>query len=127
MDKQQLRSRKPELTAVGDSLRWPRDTLYPLKLALTSPTNGGRSVGIVRLRTKAMEFVFCIFSRWVSKLRKDFLPPRQKYQNPSKSWNPPTNLYGIKSQKTLILIATWKSQISYRRNVAYMWLLKPGS
>jgi hypothetical protein len=36
----------------GDPLRWPRDTLYPLKLALTSPTSGGRSVGIVRLRTK---------------------------------------------------------------------------
>jgi hypothetical protein len=39
-------------------LRWPRDTLYPLKLALTSPTSGGRSVGIVRLRTQAMEFFF---------------------------------------------------------------------
>jgi hypothetical protein len=36
----------------GDPLRWPRDTLYPKKLALTSPTSGGRSVGIVRLRTK---------------------------------------------------------------------------
>jgi hypothetical protein len=35
-----------------DVLRWPRDTLYPQKLALTSPTSGGRSVGIVRLRTK---------------------------------------------------------------------------
>jgi hypothetical protein len=41
----------------GDSLRWPRDTLYPLKLALTSPTSGGRSVSIVRLRTKAPGFV----------------------------------------------------------------------
>jgi hypothetical protein len=30
--------------------------LYPQKLALTSPTGGGRSVGIVRSRTKAMEF-----------------------------------------------------------------------
>jgi hypothetical protein len=30
---------------------WPRDTLYPQKLALTSPRSGGRSVGIVRLRT----------------------------------------------------------------------------
>jgi len=30
--------------------------LYPQKLALTSPTGGGRSVGIVRVRTKAMEF-----------------------------------------------------------------------
>jgi hypothetical protein len=36
----------------GDPLCWPRDTLYPQKLALTSPTSGGRSVGIVRLRTK---------------------------------------------------------------------------
>jgi hypothetical protein len=35
---------------------WPRDTtLYPQKLALTSPTSGGRSVGIVRSRTKATE------------------------------------------------------------------------
>jgi hypothetical protein len=40
----------------GDPLRWPRDTLYPQKLALTSPTSGGRSVGIFRLRTEATEF-----------------------------------------------------------------------
>jgi len=32
--------------------------LYRQKLALTSPTGGGRSVGIVRSRTKAMEFSF---------------------------------------------------------------------
>jgi hypothetical protein len=42
----------------GDALRWPRDTLYPQKLALASPTSGDRSVGIVRLRTKATEFSF---------------------------------------------------------------------
>jgi hypothetical protein len=30
--------------------------LYPQKLAITSPTGGDRSVGIVRSRTKAMEF-----------------------------------------------------------------------
>jgi hypothetical protein len=35
-----------------------RNTLYPQMLAaLTSPTSGGRSVGIVRLRTKAAEFM----------------------------------------------------------------------
>ena len=34
--------------------------LYPQKLALTSPTGGGRSVGIVRSRTKATEFFFCV-------------------------------------------------------------------
>jgi hypothetical protein len=38
-----------------DPLRWPRDTLYPQKLALTSPTSGGLVIDIVRLRTKATE------------------------------------------------------------------------
>jgi hypothetical protein len=47
--------KKREINGRGDSLRWPRDTLYSLKLALTSPTSGGRSVGIVRLRTKATD------------------------------------------------------------------------
>jgi hypothetical protein len=50
----------------GDPLRWPRDTLYPQKLALTSPTCGGRWVGIFRLRTKATEFV-CLFVCLVSR------------------------------------------------------------
>ena len=35
-------------------------TFYPQKLALTSPTGGGRSVGIVRSRTKAIEFSFSL-------------------------------------------------------------------
>jgi hypothetical protein len=42
-----------------DPSRWPRGTLYPQKLALTSLTSGDRSVGIVRLRTQATE---CSFS-----------------------------------------------------------------
>jgi hypothetical protein len=42
----------------GDPLRWPNDTLYPQKSVLTSQTSGGRSVGIVRSRTKAKEFSF---------------------------------------------------------------------
>jgi len=36
--------------------------LYPQKLALPSPTGGGRSVSIVRVRTKATEFSFFSFS-----------------------------------------------------------------
>jgi hypothetical protein len=47
---------KPEINDRENPLRWPRDTLYPQKLSLTSPTSGGRSVGIVRSRTKATEF-----------------------------------------------------------------------
>jgi hypothetical protein len=39
-----------------DPSQWPCGTFYPQKLALTSPTNGGRSVGIVRSRTQATEF-----------------------------------------------------------------------
>jgi hypothetical protein len=38
-----------------DSSRGPLGTLYAQKLALTSPTSGGLSVGIVRSRTKATE------------------------------------------------------------------------
>jgi hypothetical protein len=43
-----------------DPLRWPRDTLYPQKLALTSSTSGGRPVCIVRLLTMATEFVLFV-------------------------------------------------------------------
>jgi hypothetical protein len=39
-----------------DPWRWPRGTLYPQKLALTSPTSGS-SIGIVRSRTLVVEFV----------------------------------------------------------------------
>jgi hypothetical protein len=35
-----------------DPLRWPRDTLYPQKLALTSPISGSRSV---------VWFLFCLY------------------------------------------------------------------
>jgi hypothetical protein len=50
---------KTEINGRGDSLRWPLDTLYPLKLVLTSPTSGGRSLGIVRWRIEAPKFVCC--------------------------------------------------------------------
>jgi hypothetical protein len=41
-----------QYVAVAEFYELPRDTLYPQNLALTSPTSGGRSVGIVRLSTK---------------------------------------------------------------------------
>jgi hypothetical protein len=44
-----------------DPSRWPRGTLYLQTLAITSPTSGGRSVGIVRSRTQTMEFSFSFF------------------------------------------------------------------
>jgi hypothetical protein len=51
-----------ENTAVGDPSRWPRGTLYQQTLALTSPTSGGRSVGIVHSRTQATEFFYVGFT-----------------------------------------------------------------
>jgi hypothetical protein len=53
---------KTEINCRGNYLRWPRNTLYPQKLALTSPTSGGLSFGIVRLQTKATEFSFFFLS-----------------------------------------------------------------
>jgi len=50
------RSRKQRLTTVGTRCADHVTPLYPQKLALISPTGGGSSVCIVRLRTKATEF-----------------------------------------------------------------------
>jgi hypothetical protein len=43
---------------------WPSGIRYAQKLALTSPTNGCRLVGIVRSRTQAAEFSFFSFSQF---------------------------------------------------------------
>jgi hypothetical protein len=55
-------SRKSRLAACGSIALTTRH--YPQKLALTSPTSGGRSVGIVPLRTKATEFSFFSLVWW---------------------------------------------------------------
>jgi hypothetical protein len=39
-----------------DPTRWPRGTVYPQKLALTSPTIGGRTFGVDSSQTQAKEF-----------------------------------------------------------------------
>ena len=56
------RSRKQRFTAVKTRCADHVTPLYPQKLALTSPTGGGRSVGIVRVRTKATEFSLVSFT-----------------------------------------------------------------
>jgi hypothetical protein len=54
------RFRKLRLTAVVIRCDDHVTSLYPQKLALTLPTGSGRSVGIVRSRTKATEFSLCL-------------------------------------------------------------------
>jgi hypothetical protein len=49
-----------EITAVGIRCDDHTTPLYSQMLALTSPTSGGRSVGIVRSKTEATEF--CLVS-----------------------------------------------------------------
>jgi hypothetical protein len=51
---------KSENTAVGILHADYATRLYPQKLAVTSPTSGGRSVGIVRSRTKATELLLLL-------------------------------------------------------------------
>jgi hypothetical protein len=58
-----------------DPSRWPRGTLYPQKLAITSTTSGDRSVGIVRLRTQTTEFVCSTYQGPV--LEESFCPHKQ--------------------------------------------------
>jgi len=55
--------RKQRLAAVGTRCAKHVTPLYPQKLALTSPTGGGHSVGMVRSRTKATEFSFLVAKR----------------------------------------------------------------
>jgi hypothetical protein len=77
----------------GDPLRFPRDILYPLKLALTSPTSGGRSVGIVRLRTT--DHRVCLFQ---------MLQRVMDIESKSDPFNRP--LYGLKISRLLLEIYT---------------------
>jgi hypothetical protein len=46
-----------EITAVGFRRAYHATPLYPQKLALTSPTNGGLLVGIVPSRSKATKLL----------------------------------------------------------------------
>jgi len=59
------------LTAVGIRCADHVTPLYPQKLALTSPTSGGYSVGIVRSRTKATEF-YQFLAVGLLKIHQDF-------------------------------------------------------
>jgi hypothetical protein len=57
-------------------------------LAITSPTSGGRSVGIVRSRIQTMEFVFvCFFLKEEMKRRDDQKGIRKRGKFIESLWN----------------------------------------
>jgi hypothetical protein len=64
-----------------DPPSWPRGTLSPQKLALTSPTSCSHSIGIVHSRTQATEFLkvgyiscgCCYLSTYVSEAVRDYI------------------------------------------------------
>jgi hypothetical protein len=69
-----VRSRKPRLTAMGIRCSYHATLSIRKKLALTSPTSGGRSVVIVRLRTKSHGVFFKNLGHWT----KEFLISEKK-------------------------------------------------
>jgi hypothetical protein len=71
-------SRKYRLTAVGILCADHATPLYLQKLAVTSPTSGGRSVGIVRLRTKATKLSYFL---------KNLLPWKWRQHARPKFWS----------------------------------------
>jgi hypothetical protein len=63
--------------------------LYPQRLAITSPTSGGRSVGIARLQTKATEFSLVLY----------LLSEQHKYHNSNKMNSTKINPFEISIEK----------------------------
>jgi hypothetical protein len=53
---------KTEITALGIRRADHATPFYRQKLAITSPTSGGRLVGIVRSLTQAMEFFSTVYN-----------------------------------------------------------------
>jgi hypothetical protein len=55
-----------------DPSRWPRGTIYPQKLTLSSPTSVNRSVNLVRPQTRVTEFVLSFVCEQRQKLHVDW-------------------------------------------------------
>jgi hypothetical protein len=83
-----------------DPSSWPCGSLYQQKLALNSPTSGGRLIGIVHSRTQATEFL-CISQRRLdlgtSRWWAVNFTPRQLYPGKSPRYPLDMSLSGYQS------------------------------
>jgi hypothetical protein len=79
----------------GDPSRWPRGTLYPQNLALTSPTSGGRSVGILLEDSGHGGFFYLVLDTNV--LEKHLPKYTASYCGRQESW------YGLVKPEALIV------------------------
>jgi hypothetical protein len=77
---------KTENTSVGIRHAYHVAPSISKKLAITSATSGGRSVGIVRSRTQTMEF-FLDLDRKIILKRVDFFSPSPAHENIFSSLN----------------------------------------
>jgi hypothetical protein len=95
----------------GDPLRWPRDTLYRLKLALTSPAGCGRSVGIIRSRTKTTEILDFFYLKYKCRLSQNNALARNLFGAVRRIWALMADILNISSTSrvplSLVIVFFW--------------------
>jgi hypothetical protein len=89
----QKRKMKHFHSVYWDPSRWPHGTFYSQKLALTSKTSSGRSVGIVRSRAQATESSFLV---WYCHATRS-VPACDECDRPYVKWKliPETDIVGL--------------------------------
>jgi hypothetical protein len=101
-----------------DPLRWPRDSLYQLKLALTSPTSCGSSVGIVRLRTKTRSSVhtriYIYISKSLSTRENNFWNPPHRFFIEHSLWDSQVQWHNNKSRCRSVIWFSWNRSVHLR-------------
>jgi hypothetical protein len=105
-------SRTPRLTAVGIRCADHATPRIRRNLALTSPTCGDRSVGIVRLRTKATAFNLGenVKDIWNNKLEQTepLIPSRHSTKSGSRSQDMRTSLFLTTTHARKYTYVTWR-------------------
>jgi hypothetical protein len=95
-----------------DSSRWPRGTLYPQKVGTNFVTSGGRSVGIGRLWTEAMEFFYDIIILYIILGAIYLIYFRSTLQT----------LYNLHYTPTTLRVQSWREITSEGKRTENVWI-----